>query len=236
MYLFGSSRGDLKQFKAGIFTYQFRYRLPHAIPPSTKGKYGRIRYFIEASLQTNWEHDIYGRISFSIIRFEDLSNRFDLMLPISEEESVSFCCWSCKTQPLHLFASIPFSGFIPGSVIRVTVKIDNRCGFDVSKTIISLKKIHTFISQLPSARVWSEEKTILKNVIDGARHGRESKIFGIIEVPPFTLASNDDSRLIRVSYIIQVSLDVVGMLRSPKVKLPIVIGSKPLKFENKQSC
>lgn len=155
------------------------------------------------------------------------------MIPINDEVTESFSCWSCKTQPLILNASIPFTGYVPEQSIRVTIKIDNRCGFDVSKTIISLKKILTSISQTPEKRIWSDTKTLLKSTADGAKAGRETKIFGTIIVPAFSLPTNEEiSSIVKVSYHVKVSLDVVGFLRSPKVILPIVIGSKPLKFEN----
>lgn len=200
-----------------------------------KAKYGKIRYYVEVSLQTGWDFDIYSKTSFTIIRFEDLSCRLDLMMPVSDETVSSFCCWSCKTKPLNLHASIPFSGYVPGQSIRVTIKIDNRCGFDVCRTVISLKKIFTFVSQTPEKHSWVEMKTLLKTVTDGAKNGKEAKISAITEVPPFTLPTNDQiSSIVKVSYLIQVSLDVVGFIRSPKVKLPIVIGSKPLRFEYKK--
>lgn len=199
-----------------------------------KGKYGKIRYSVEANLRTGWDFDLYAKTSFTVIRFEDLSLRRDLMDPISLVNEERFCCWSCKTKPLSLKASIPFKGFVPGQCIRVTINIDNKCGFDVTKTIISLKKVFTFISESPERREWSDAKTLLKNVLGGAKSGQETKILGIIEVPAFTLPTNDDiSNIVKVSYIVQVSVDIVGFVRSVKVKLPIVIGSKPLKFENK---
>lgn len=234
MYLFGSSSADLKDFKAGTFTYPFWYKIPHKIPSSVNAKYGKIRYYVEVSLQT-WEFDIYSKTSFTIIRFEDLSSRLDLMVPVSDETVSSFCCWSCKTKPLNLHASIPYSGYVPGQCIRVTIKIDNHCGFDVFRTVIFLKKVFTFVSQKPEKHSWHEMKTLQKTVTEGAKNGKEVKISGIMEVPAFTLPTNDQlSSVVKVSYLIQVSLDVVGFIRSPKVKLPIVIGSKPLRFDYKK--
>lgn len=155
------------------------------------------------------------------------------MLGVSDVIEETFCCWSCRTKPLSIKASIPFSGYVPQQCIRVTININNKCGFDVTRTVISLKKIFTFISEIPEKREWTDSKTLLKNVVEGARNGKETKILGVIEVPAFTLATNDSSNIVKVSYIVQVSVDVVGFVRSPKVQLPIVIGSKPLKFENK---
>lgn len=184
-------------------------------------------------METGWDFDVYAKNYFSVIRFEDLSYRVDLMLPLSDEVETSFCCFSWKTRPLNIKAAIPFTGYIPGQNVRVTVNISNYCGFDVSRTAISLKKVFIFISQTPERRILTDSKTILKNVVEGARNGKETKILAIVEIPKFTLPSNDDSEVVKVSYLIQVKVDVVGFFRTPKVKLPIVIGTKPLKFENK---
>lgn len=185
-------------------------------------------------MRTGWEFDLYAKSSFTVIRFEDLSYRLDLMVPLRDEIYETFCCWSCRTKPLTLRVSIPFAGYVPEQAIRVTIFINNRCGFDVSRTLISLKKVFTFISEVPEKRVWTDSKTLVKTTTDGARNGKETKILGVLEVPPFTLATNDDiSSIVKVSYVVQVSLNMVGFIRSPKIKLPIVIGSKPLKFENK---
>lgn len=155
------------------------------------------------------------------------------MLQVNDEVQETFCCFSCKTRPLILQASIPFSGYVPSQCIRITVKINNKCGFDVTRTVISLKKIFTSVSEIPERREWSESKTLVKIVVDGAKSGKDTKIFGVLEIPKFTLPTNDLSNIIKVSYVITISLDVVGFFYSPKVTLPIVIGSKPLKFENK---
>lgn len=198
-----------------------------------KGRHGKIGYSIEASLQTGWTFDVYAKTSFTIIRFIDLSNRIDLMLPLSDEIAVSFCCWLCKTHPLILQASIPFSGIVPEQSIRVTVKMDNRCGFDVSKTEISLKKLLTFISTTPSKRVWTDKKTLLKRTFQGVKNGKETTFQGSVAAPPFTLPTNDEiSSIIKISYFVQVSLDVVGFVRAPKVRLPVVVGTKPLNCLN----
>lgn len=175
---------------------------------------------------------MYAKAPFTVIKFEDLSNRLDLMLPISDETVASFCCWSCKTRPIILSVSAPHGGFVPEQSIRLRINIDNRCGFDVSRTIISLRKVFAFISQTPTVCVWTDVKTLTQNVLQGAKSGKETKVFGVLDVPAFTLPTNDEiSKVVKVSYFIQVSLDVVGFIRRPTVKLPIVIGSKPLRLE-----
>lgn len=204
------------------------------MPASIKGKHGKIRYHVEASLLTEWKFDLFARESFSIIRFEDLSKRIELMEPKSDEITTSFCCWSWKTRPLVLKASIPFYGYVPEQIIRITVIINNNCGFDVSSTIISLRKAITSISQNPVRKRWMETKVLTKISERGAKNGKSpTKLISEIQIPKFTLPTNVTSNVVQVSYYIQINLDVVGFIRSPKIKLPIVVGTKALKFENK---
>jgi hypothetical protein len=226
-YLFGSSNSDVQDFKSGSHTFAFWYKIPLHVPATIKGKHGKIRYTVEASLLTEWKFDLYARESFAIIRFEDLSRRVDLMEGKCDEITTSFCCWSCTTRPLHLKASIPFHGYIPEQLIRITVIISNNCGFDVSSTITS-------ISQVPERKRWMETKVLTKISERGAKNGKSpTKLISEIQIPKFTLPTNVASNVVQVSYYVQVNLDVVGFIRSPKVKLPIVIGTKALKFENK---
>lgn len=154
------------------------------------------------------------------------------MMPISDESSTTFCCWSCSTRPLYFKVSIPFSGYISDQVIRVTVFIKNNCGFDVSSTIISLHKAITSVSQHPERREYRETKLLTQVSESGAPSGKSStKILSELRVPKFTLPSSS-CNIVRVSYFVQVALDVVGFIRSPKIKIPIVIGTRALKFEN----
>lgn len=234
-YLFGTSMSDLQEFKVGSYEYPFWYNIPHNLPSTVKGKHGKIRYHVEASLQTGWKFDLFARETFSIIRIEDLSQRSDksqLMMPISDESSTTFCCWTCTTRPLYFKVSIPFSGYISDQIIRVTVFIRNNCGFDVSSTIISLNKAITSVSQQPERREYRETKQLTQTIESGAPSGKSSsKILSEIRVPKFTLPSSTCD-IVRVSYFVQVALDVVGFIRSPKIKIPIVIGTRALKFEN----
>lgn len=199
-----------------------------------RGKHGKIRYNVEVSLMTEWKFDLFARESFSIIHFEDLSLRSDLMEPKSAEITTSFCCWSCKTRPLSLKASIPFYGYVPEQIIRITVIINNNCGFDVSSTSISLRKAITSFSTSPERKKYIETKVLTKITERGAKTGKlATKIFSELKIPKFTIPTNLSSSVVKMSYYLQVSLDLVGLLRSPKVKLPVFIGTIPLKFENK---
>ena len=97
-----------------------------------------------------------------------------------EESVTTLCCMSLKTKPLILSATIPFSGFTSGQNIRATILVDNRCGFDVFEVVISLKRVHTFVSVTPVKKVTTDAKTIVKVKCEGVKSGSSKKILGCL--------------------------------------------------------
>lgn len=187
---------------------------------------------------TEWEYDIYAKTPFTVIRFEDISKRIDLMERRYEETIAAFGCFGCKTKCLLLKASIPFTGYAVGQDIRVTIYIVNKCGFDVSSTVISLKRKHTFISIKPEKRTVFDSKTIAKTVCEGVKNCCEKKILAVIEIPKMTLNSTENSLTInpicKLSHVLKVSACVVGFYQSPKVQFNVTVGTKGLNYEYKK--
>lgn len=189
---------------------------------------------MEAEIKTQLGYEIFTKLPFTIIRFEDLSKRVDLMDRKYEENITTLCCMSLKTKPLILTASIPFSGFTSGQNIRATIFVDNRCGFDVFEVVISLKRVHTFVSVTPERKVTTDAKTIVKVKCEGVKSGSQKKILGALEIPDMIInTSTHLSKCCQLSYLFQVKSHIVGFLQSPKIQFPIVIGTKPLNYENK---
>lgn len=160
--------------------------------------------------------------------------RVDLMERRYEENLTTLCCMSLKTKPLILQASIPFTGFTSGQNVRATIFVDNRCGFDVFEVVLSLKRVHTFISVKPERKVTSDTKTIVKVKCDGVKSGSNKKILGVLVIPDMIInTSTHLSKCCQLSYLFQVKAHIVGFLQSPKLQFPIVIGTRPLNYENK---
>lgn len=124
--------------------------------------------------------------------------------------------------------------FISGQTIRCTINIFNNCGFDVYETVISLKRVHTFISAVPERKITTDYKTIGKVLCEGVKSGDRKKILGVIDVPLMTINSSENlSNTCVLTYILQIKAHIVGFLQSPKVQFKIFIGTKPLNYENK---
>jgi hypothetical protein len=190
---------------------------------------------VEACLLTEWDDVVYAKMPFTVLRFEDFSKRIDLMEKRVQQTSTTFGCMSYQTsQPLFMKASIPFSMYTTEQKIRITIFIDNRCGFEVSKTIISLKRKHIFTSMKPEKKTISHEKTIAKAICEGVRDKTKKKILASIEVPPLTLTNSSVSKVCQLTYNLHIAACVVGFLKKPAVQFEIFVGSKPLNYEYKQ--
>lgn len=186
-------------------------------------------------METEWDgYDFYAKIPFTVLRFEDLTKRIDLMEKKCEQTITTVGCFACKTKtPLTLKASIPFMGYTPGQNIRITIFIDNKCGFNISRTIICLKRKHIFSSVTPEKRTIFDTKTIAKAIYEGVKNKTSKKILASIAVPNLCLNSSLVSRICQLTYIIKVSVCVVGFIKKPHVEFPICIGNKPLNYNFK---
>lgn len=222
-----------KNFKPNIYTYTFNLNLPRQLPSSLNGKYGKIRYYVEISLITEWEYVIYVKKPFTIINLNNLSGRVDLMEKRSEEIKECFGYFSCKTKPLYLKASIPFTGYSTGKTINVTIFIRNYSGFEVSRIVLSLKRQHIFSSKTPDIRTISDKKTIIKTIAEGAKNKCEKKILAEIKINSNLFNTDVTSKICKLTYILQIAARVVGFHKSLKIEFPIVIGNNSLNYENK---
>jgi Arrestin (or S-antigen), N-terminal domain/Arrestin (or S-antigen), C-terminal domain len=154
-YLFGSASGTTPiEMPPGTTSYSFACMLPPQLPSSVEGKYGNIRYSCKAVLDRPWKTDKEFRLSFSVIKSEDLNLMSpSLYTPVKSEILRHFYCCCFKSKPFHMAASIPFSGFVPGQTIEVTVKLNNQSNVDVEGTKVSLERNTQYISQTPRKKI-----------------------------------------------------------------------------------
>jgi len=85
-YLFGSqSLTTPIEMPAGITTYSFACVLPTQLPSSFEGKHGNIRYSCKAVLDRPWKTDKEFRLSFTVIKTEDLNLLAQSLMPSKVE-------------------------------------------------------------------------------------------------------------------------------------------------------
>lgn len=122
---------------AGVHRFDFQYQLPASLPASLKATRGSIRYSFEACLDIPWRFNEEFKSEFTVVRNDDLNKLPELKLPCEKGEIKTFCCYSCKSGPFTMTVIIPYSGYISGQAIPVTVKYDNQSSVQVKRTKIN---------------------------------------------------------------------------------------------------
>ncbi|CRK98599.1 CLUMA_CG012199, isoform A [Clunio marinus] len=216
-YLFGAPGAEATEIESGTHRFNFTCQLPPMIPGSFEGSYGNIRYHIEAVLDVPWGFDKEYKVQFTVVQLEDLNNDPGLSIAVQNEESKTFCCLFCESDPLFMTVTIPYSGFTPGQIIPVTVKYNNKSNVEIDYTRISLVKVVKFNS----------ERHIIKLKLKLI----EFPICHNLEIPSAAVCSNSKfCNVVQVMYMVEVEAGVLGCHSGLTHKIPITIGSIPLRM------
>lgn len=233
--LFGKKHGMTMEVDAGEWIYPFEFELPSNIPYSIEGKYGEIYYGIKVILNVPQELDKELKLPLTIIRYEDLNTMPLLKYPKQEETSKTFCyVFICclGSSPLVMTASIPFSGFVPGQKIPITVELNNRSHVSVRSTKITLKGVHKFNFDYPSTSTIVEKYRLDYKLAAGVKSGTYVKLEETLKVPEMLNPSNEAScKIFQISYVIKIAAMVDDPHQAAVIHIPITVGSFPLIFK-----
>ena len=69
----GQMSGDNPVLAAGRYQYPFQFQLPHQLPSSFEGQYGRVRYSVKAVIDKPWKFDHEVKRPFTVISNVDLN-------------------------------------------------------------------------------------------------------------------------------------------------------------------
>lgn len=143
-YLIGSEGGGSIEVSTGTHRYDFSCPLPDQLPASFEAAFGYVRYSIEAVLDIPWSVDKQFKLQFTVFRHDDLNEFPDLKTVSSNEEIKHFCCLFRQSEPLMITVSLPYTGFVPGQNIPITICYLNKTSVDVLRTKIILKRIISY--------------------------------------------------------------------------------------------
>lgn len=128
------------ELSSGTHNYEFSFRLPSSLPGSIKTKHSYISYSLEVALDASWNHDKEFKTKFSVIGYENLNYNPSLKLLCKNKVTKKFYCFPCESEPLVMTVTLPFTGFVPGQKIHVSINYDNKSNVKVQRTAIVLKK------------------------------------------------------------------------------------------------
>ncbi|CRK98609.1 CLUMA_CG012196, isoform A [Clunio marinus] len=230
-YLFGSQSGTTPvQIPAGTTTYSFACILPQQIPSSVEGKYGNIRYSCKAVLDRPWKSDKEFRLSFTVIKAEDLNLVTpSLFLPAKSEIIRRFYCCCFKSKPFQMCVSIPFTGYVPGQKIEVTIHMNNQSNIDIEGTKVSLERGIQYISQAPRKKIRFESLTVCEIFGTGMRACGLGEFKILLPLPPLAPTNMDYCSVLTTSYQLKVLAKASGAHKNPHLNIPITIGTIPLR-------
>lgn len=229
-YLFGSQTGTTPiEMPTGVTTYSFACMLPPQLPSSFEGKHGNIRYNCKAVLDRPWKIDKEFRLSFTVIKTEDLNLSPNLYFPLKSEIIRHFYCCCFKSKPFYMSASIPFSGFVPGQKIEVTMNMNNQSNVDIEGTRVYLERNTQYISQTPRKKIKSEVLSVKEAFGNGVGAAGSAEFKIALSVPPVSPTLINSCRVLNSTYQLKILAKVSGAHKNPHITMPITIGTIPFR-------
>jgi Arrestin (or S-antigen), N-terminal domain/Arrestin (or S-antigen), C-terminal domain len=231
-YLFGHPGADAVEVQQGTHRYDFACQLPPMLPASFEASLGHIRYKVKAVLDIPWGFDKEFNLQLTIIRHDDLNLNPALKMPSYSERIQSFgCCLFCNSAPVMMSVVLPYSGFVPGQVVPVTITYKNRSTTDINSTRLSLIRHTRFNSHTPEYKTRFDSEKMVKYQAGGCRRGEEQIINCELTLPMTMLKSNSTfCRVVQISYEVIIEGVTGGCSKNLRMSIPIEIGSIPLNF------
>ncbi|XP_053671333.1 arrestin domain-containing protein 3-like [Anopheles nili] len=226
-FLCGSSVGPVRDLAIGTHTYHFSCELPAHLPTSFEGYHARIRYTAKVSLhRTKARTDPIGQTSFTVLRHLNLNEHAAvLVLPTKSELTKVFCCGPCSSEPLYISAQIPRCGYIPGQTIVIKIDAVNRSRTRVIEFRIKLIQKLCYASQHPTVENRSDALVVAESRCSGVTSGEVVKHQQNLLIPALPPTYTDGSPVFSINYELEVEARVTGPNISPRLAMPITIGT-----------
>lgn len=225
--LLGEFDENQVELKPGLHKFDVSYALSSHLPTSFKCKYGSIKYKIRIKIDRPWKLDSTYDFPFQVVRPLNLNTEsISLRTPLKDELSKTFKM-DFTSEPLYMMAAIPMSGYVAGQTVDVLIQVNNQSKTHVKEIKVYLKKIVLLNSQKPRKKTKVLTESIAKITTDAVPilsiQTFEEKLI-IPSTPPNIM----NCEVIQVFYELRVKAKTSGLNRSPKLKLPITIGTVPL--------
>ncbi|XP_070494892.1 arrestin domain-containing protein 3-like [Chironomus tepperi] len=232
-HIFGQEDGPELELLAGIHKYEFACQLPQHLPYSVSLKYAEISYYVEVLLDTSWKFDQEIKIPIHIIPHEDLNLYKNLKVSQTFEITQCTCSILCIPGSLMMTAHLPRTGFAVGHDVIIDIDYINKSHINVTATKVTLYRKIQYISQKPSRKIKTEKQVVLEASSVGVKAGITHSFGMSFKIPTDMLCSNKEHcKSACISYIMRIEAVFSSYYPNPEVRLPVVIGTVPIKDEN----
>lgn len=225
--LLGGSEAEM-EIPQGSHVYPFSSTLPPTLPSSFDGEHGSVKYKVTATLDRPWKFDEHAEALFFVVTPYDLNSDMKAKEPINQEVSKSFCCLWCQSGPLQLSVSAPYSGFVPGQTIPISIDVENGSNVAVDDVKIDLTKCLTWKATEPTTQEKQDKLDLVSEqlggvVVNSSKHWNHQLI-----VPNFPYVNLTNCHIIQQEFKLSVTAKVGGVHKDLVIKVPIVMGSIPV--------
>ncbi|XP_037825326.1 arrestin domain-containing protein 1-like isoform X5 [Lucilia sericata] len=214
---------------AGIHTYNFQIALPFECPTSCEGRFGHIRYTLTLKLTRPYRfNNIFNKV-LTVVKPQDLNFSPVLRIPIETEDNFNSCLWFCSKGSINVKLSIPFGSYAIGQIAKYSVHIQNQSMIDINGyTIYFISKV-TFTAHEPKHKTRDDETSVYEKSYDVKCLRLTTRIFdGTFPIGPTTPSTPGES-IIKVQYLLKVTLNMAGCNKDKSILIPIFIGTIPMR-------
>jgi len=235
--LWGNGK-DSQELAAGRYEFPFKYQLPSnvALPTSFEGQHGYIRYTLTATISRSWKHNHTTKRGITINETVDINTHY-LTTPLSSSNEKTLCCLCCASGPISLSVITDRGGYCPGESIAISTEAENHSNKSVTTIQASLKQIVVYFARGQSH---TTSHIIQRIRGPGIEIGDISNWSNeLLPIPP-TVPSIGSCRIIKLSYILQVTLALSRSFDLQVILRPVTIGNVPFRGSksvvNNSSC
>ena len=238
--LWGNGR-DLQELAAGRYEFPFKFRLPsnRVLPTSFESQNGYIRYSLLARIHRQSlfkrAHTIRrGDPHITVIRGITVQEIVDintarLTKPLLRSNEKTVCCLCCTCVPISLSAKTDRGGYCPGESIAISTEVENHSNRRIVCVRATLKQEVVYYARGHSR---ASDKIIQR--IEGPEI--EPGATSIWSIPiPATVPSISRCHILKLSYVLTVTLDIPDDFNDLHVTIPIKIGNVPFRAQGGQS-
>lgn len=222
------------EMSIGTKLHEFSFHLPPTLPASFEGRFGCIQYHIEAVLYTPANLNKEYKLPFTVVRYDNLNKQPDLKLPVNIKETETFCFLCCRSEPMTMNVTLPYSGFTTSQRIPVTVNYVNKSDVEIIRTSISLYRKTKYTSTTPKIKTKTEEEKMAETFdYDGLGAIENTSFTKTLLMPQILPNSNVEfCKTVQISYEVRVRAETAGFSFDVATTIPITIGTVPLKFDD----
>ncbi|RZF46314.1 hypothetical protein LSTR_LSTR010169 [Laodelphax striatellus] len=225
--LAGGGNSEL-EIAAGEHVYPFSATLPPLLPSSFDGEHGHVRYTVTATLDRPWKVDQHATAIFTVVTPVDLNYNVKAKEPVKMEVEKSFCCCWCQSGPLQLVLAMPYSGFVPGQSMPLTLEVDNASNVRVDNVVVKLEKVLNWKARDPQTKTRTDHVELSKLALEGIEPNGSKSWTQLMPIPNLPPVNLDQSTIISCTYTLTAVAEVSGCHSNLSVEVPVFLGTVPI--------